>query len=449
MTKRDARFLILATVLLLAPELAAQGRPAANARTYDAYAGNYRVTRDHILGIDRFITDMGDTTLLFSDYQSGVVRRLFQVSETDFVMGPAFGLRSPAELQVRFDKDEQDNLTGISLRPTGGTASFAKRVPLREEKVVFNNGPVRLAGTLMMPATEGLHPAIVLLHGSGPLTRYSFGPYPHFFTSLGLAVLIYDKRGTGASTGTRLDSSTGTLMIPTYYPDDLANDAVAAFRFLQGREEINHKEIGFWGSSEGGMLTTQVAARSKDVAFIINSSGFMGPLWQTLIYQVEALMSGRGESRSEIDSALAFTKLWMSVAQTGNDYELFTKRRQQISKDKRPWLFWSSGDFTSLEEMRWGWTHILRFSPLPALNRVACPVLGIFGEVDQITDPFDATVNMREVLSQAGNKDFTLTIIPNASHSLMKMPSRKGMAYGVFETLRSWLLKRVHMVEPS
>ena len=447
--RRDARFLILSTVLLLAPELAAQGGPAANARIYDAYAGNYRVTPDHMLGIDRFITDLGDTTLLFSDYQSGVVRRLFQVSDTDFVMGPAFGEQSPAELRVRFGKDAQGNVTGIALRPTGGTASFATRVPLREEGVVFTNGPVRLAGTLMMPAIKGLHPAIILLHGSGPLTRSSFGPYPHFFTSLGLAVLIYDKRGTGASTGTRLDASTGALTIPAYYPDDLANDALAAFRFLQGREGINPQQIGFWGSSEGGMLTTQVAARSNDVAFIINSSGFMGPLWQTLVYQVEALMSGRGESRSEIDSALAFTKLWMRVAQTGNDYQLFLKRRRQISQDKRPWLFWSSGDFTSVEQMRWGWTHVLRFSPLPALSRVACPVLGIFGELDQITDPFDATVNMREVLSQAGNKDFTLELIPNASHSLMETPSRKGMASGVFETLRSWLLERVQVVEPS
>jgi hypothetical protein len=48
----------------------------------------------------------------------------------------------------------------------------------------------------------------MLLLGSGPLTRYSFGPCPHFFTSLGFAVLIYDKRGTGASTGVRLDAST-------------------------------------------------------------------------------------------------------------------------------------------------------------------------------------------------------------------------------------------------
>ena len=48
--------------------------------------------------------------------------------------------------------------------------------------------PTRTAGTCPPSAPSSLH-------GSGPLTRYSFGPYPHFFMSLGFAVVIYDKPG--------------------------------------------------------------------------------------------------------------------------------------------------------------------------------------------------------------------------------------------------------------
>jgi len=54
---------------------------------------------------------------------------------------------------------------------------------------------------------------------SGLLTRFSFGPYPHFFTSLGFAVLIYDKRGTGASFGTLLDASNGNVDGTSLLPD--------------------------------------------------------------------------------------------------------------------------------------------------------------------------------------------------------------------------------------
>jgi uncharacterized protein len=360
-------------------------------------------------------------------------------------MGPGFDTSSPVELNIRFVRNEGGAITAVSIQPVGGAASVAERVALRQEDVKFVNGDVTLAGTLMLPATQGPHPTIILLHGSGPLTRYSFGPYPHFFTSLCLAVLIYDKRGTGASNGTRLDASTGDLrpLPAAYYPDDLAEDAISAFRYLQGRPEIDPRKIGFWGSSEGGMLATQVAARLKDVAFIINSSGFMGPLWKTLIYQVEAVLGARGAAKTEIRQALAFTKLWMRVAQTGNDYELFLNQRQAVRNDKQPWLSWLGDDFTSLEQMRWDWDHILVFDPLPALKKVTCPVLGVFGEFDVSTDASAATMEMRRVLSAAGHKDFTLKIFPRAGHSLAEMPSGNRMAPGVFDTLRSWQLARV------
>ncbi|MGA8440009.1 MAG: alpha/beta hydrolase [Candidatus Sulfotelmatobacter sp.] len=320
-------------------------------------------------------------------------------------------------------------------------------MPLTEQEVVIANGQVRLSGTLMIPGTKGPHPAIILLHGSGPLTRYSFGPYPHFFASLGFAVLIYDKRGTGSSTGVRLDASTGDLTpLPVaYYPNDLVNDALAAFAFMRRRKEINPREVGVWGSSEGGMLATQVAARSKDVAFAIDSSGFMGPLWQTLLYQTDTFLRQTGVPAAQVDEALEFTKLWMRVARTGEGYELFVKKREEVRRDKKPWLSWSSDDFASLEQMRWDWDHILSFTPLPALKRVTCPVLGVYGELDQSTDASDAASNMRKVLAESGNRDFMVKVFPNAGHSLSEQPSGNRMAPGVFETLRSWLLRRVRL----
>ncbi|HTF31477.1 MAG TPA: alpha/beta fold hydrolase, partial [Flavitalea sp.] len=240
-----------------------------------AYCGNYRITERHQIGIDRFITDDGKNAVLISDYSSGVVRRLFPVGQNRFVMGPGFNTATPTELTLTFVKDKQGAVKGVSLRNAQGAEQFAQRVPLRQERMSFQNADAKLDGTLLIPSTKGPHPAIVLLHGSGPLTRYSFGPYPHFFTSLGFAVLIYDKRGAGSSSGTRIDASTGAAMKNSFYPDELAGDALAAMRVLQQRKDIDPGKIGFWGSSEGGMLATQVAARSRRVAFAINSSGFM------------------------------------------------------------------------------------------------------------------------------------------------------------------------------
>jgi pimeloyl-ACP methyl ester carboxylesterase len=421
--------------------LAADGDtgPGAHPEQY----GNYRVDDNRLLGIDQFITDDGQRTMLFSDYSSGVVRRLFPGAGADLVMGPGFNNPTPAELFVRFVKDERGTTTGISLQHADGSKTFAARVPLKEEEVSFEQADAKLAGTLLLPATKGPHPAIILLHGSGPLTRYKFGPYPHFFTSLGFAVLIYDKRGTGASTGLRMDASTGTVMKPAFYPDDLANDALAAFRFLRQRKDIDSRKIGFWGSSEGGMLATYVASRSRDVAFAINSSGFMEPLWQTFQWQVGAILGAAGKPAADIEKQRAFVDLWMQAARTGEGWEEFKNREKEMVAANGSWIFQTRGPFTSVEQMRWDWDHILTFDPLPALGRVTCPVLGVFGELDTSTPAQRTAENMRRVLTQAGHKDFVIKVFPNAGHSLSELPSKSRMAPGVFETLRSWLREHV------
>ncbi len=430
-----AAFLLSASGLCPAADNRAQENP------HLALYGNYRVADDHLLGIDRFITDDGQDTLLISDYSSGVVRRLFPTSGTEFVMGPGFNTATPAELTVRFVKDERGTVTGMTLRRANGTHSLAGRVPLETEDIFFEQADAKLAGTLLTPTTKGPHPAIILLHGSGPLTRHKFGPYPHFFTSLGFAVLIYDKRGSGASTGVRKDASTGTEMKSSFYPDDLAKDALAAMRFLQQREDIDSQRIGFWGSSEGGMLATYVASRSKDVAFAINSSGFMEPLWETLHWQVGAILRAAGASDVDIEKEQAFVDLWMRVARTGEGWEEFRRREQEMIESDGSWIFQTRGPFTSLDQLRWDWDHVLTFDPLPALAKVTCPVLGVFGELDTATPAQRTAENMRRVLTRAGHKDFTIKIFPKAGHSLSELPSKSRMAPGVFATLRSWLLE--------
>jgi hypothetical protein len=364
-------------------------------------------------------------------------------------MGPAFNTESPAELTVRFSKDKQGTVTGITLRRADGTETFAAPIPLRKEEVSFEQADAKLVGTLITPQSKGPHPAIILLHGSGPLTRDKFGPYPYFFSSLGLAVLVYDKRGSGASTGLRMDASTATVMKPAHYPDDLANDALAALRFLQQRKDIDPNRIGVWGTSEGGMLAIQVAARSKDVVFAINSSGFMEPLWETLRYQVEPVLRDAGVSKAGIQRQVAFIDLWLSVARTGQGWDEFQRREQEIIQTDGSWFFQSRGKYTSLEEMRWDWDHILTFNPLPALEKVTCPVLGLFGELDPLTPAEKTADNMRRVLTEAGHKDFTIKIFPKAGHSLSELPSKSRMALGVFQTLRSWILERTHLNQPS
>ncbi|HEY6641933.1 alpha/beta hydrolase family protein [Povalibacter sp.] len=433
--------------LLAVLDLSSAAQPEGGASVESAPYGNYRISDQHQLGIDRFVTDDGKDAVLISDYSTGVVRRLFPVTQERFVMGVGFNTASPAELTLTFVKDDRGTVRGVSLRDARGVEQFAQRVSLRTEAVSFQNTDAKLEGTLLIPSTHGPHPAIVLLHGSGPLTRYSFGPYPHFFTSLGFAVLIYDKRGSGRSSGTRVDASTGVAMKNSLYPDELVGDALAAMHLLQQRKDIDPQKIGFWGSSEGGMLTTQVAARAEEVAFAINSSGFMEPLWQTLRYQATAIPRSQGAAVTKIEQEAAFVDWWLGVARTGKGWDDFQQAQQQLSAAGRGWLFQSRGPFTSLEQLRWDWNHVLTFDPLVELTKVRCPVLGVFGELDPLTPAHRTVENMSRTLTATGNKDFTFKIFPHAGHSLSELPEKNRMAPGVFDTLRTWLLARVQVTD--
>jgi pimeloyl-ACP methyl ester carboxylesterase len=424
---------------LLAISDVGRAAPDDDLHSLAQFRGVYRAGAEHAIGIDSFITDDGTATLLMSDYESGLVRRMFEMATDSFVVGSGFNTDSPLELTVDFRRDAAGKIGGMSVRTAGGGEYAATLVRMAEHQVQFESETASLGGTLIVPEYDGVRPAIALLHGSGPLTRHSFGPYPYFFASLGFAVLVYDKRGTGESTGTRVDASTGRVMAPEIYPAGILADAVAAFRYLRGRSEIDGTRIGFWGSSEGGMLATQAAAEIPQAAFAINSSGFMGPLWQTTLYQAAAYPRRAGASEADIAEYVAFTQQWLEVARTGYGWNEFVARREEMRAKNPRVLFWSSNEFESVEEMRWYWDHVLSFTPLPALARARTPVLGVFGEIDVSTESSVAAENLRRTLAAAGNPDVTVKIFPGANHSL-NVSSGAGMAPGVFETLRSWLL---------
>ena len=100
-------------------------------------------------------------------------------------------------------------------------------------------------------------PAVIAVLGSGPAPRCYSLSRAREWARLGYAVLIYDKRGSGASGG---DWQTSSL-------DDLADDVVAADRFLRGRRDIRADRIGLWAHSQGGWIAPRAIARGADVAF--------------------------------------------------------------------------------------------------------------------------------------------------------------------------------------
>ena len=440
-----ALLLQLFVILVVGPG-AASGQQASTAEAVSAerLAGNYQLADKTVLGIDSFSGGGGPPVPLFTDYTTGVIRTLFPLAGDRFGMGPGFGVQSPVERTLRVIQDSTGAIIAIGLQHAGEDEVVAKRLPSDAREITFRSEDATLMGTLLRPSTPGPHPAMVLLHGSGRLTRHSFGPYPRFFASLGFAVLVYDKRGAGASSGTFFPRT-------AFYPEPYLRDAVAAVKFLKGRDDINPKHIGLWGTSEGGMLTTQVAA-VENVALVINSSGFMMPMFEQVLYNIEAQLHADGFGATEVADAVKFETFALEVMRTGNRWDEY-ERAQSAALRTKWWAayFGSSKGFSSLEGIRWQWEHVYRFDPLAALQAVTCPVLGLFGALDTSTPAQLTARNMENVLRTAGNRDVTIRIFERGNHPLMEartggnaeVPGLARMVPGVFDTIRSWLSSRI------
>ena len=286
----------------------------------------------------------------------------------------------PLNLAAIFDGElKADAITG-KLEVIGVQATFylhrstEEALPYRQEEVRFVNGPVTLRGTLTLPLGGGKHPAIVFTHGGGPDTRDLSRFYADLFARKGIASLIYDKRGVGAS-APELDWGRASF-------SDLAGDALAGVRLLQGRREVDGRRIGLYGPSNGAWVVEYAAARSQNVAFMVVISGGGIPAWESEVYRVEAQARDQEFSEDEVHDAVKFMQQKFAVARSGEGWEDFQKVMDQ-SRSKR-WFHLVNAP-GSLERLREAWSGQFSYDPFLDLQKLRIPVLGIFGALDTET----------------------------------------------------------------
>ena len=162
-------------------------------------------------------------------------------SDGQFVAGPSVSTGFPVAVRLRMVRDGADRVQRVDFERRGKVVQALRKEFYSEVPVRYGNGDVSIAGSLLLPSSPGPHAAIVMIHGSGAVTRDALRPFADHFARNGVAVLITDKRGTGLSTG-RWARATF---------DDLAEDALAGVRYLRSRPEIQANAIGVHGMSLG------------------------------------------------------------------------------------------------------------------------------------------------------------------------------------------------------
>ena len=303
------------------------------------------------------------------------------------------------------------------------------------QEITFKNGDVTLAGTLTLPSGNNPHPAVIFVHGSGAASRESNRFYADLFARRGIATLIYDKRGVGASTG---DWRYAHL-------EDLAEDALAGVRLLKSRKDINPNQIGIFGGSQGGWVAPLAASRSKDVAFVITSAGSAFTPTHLAKWRSVTYVRNAGYSDEIVQRASALMDLQFdSVRREGwvKGWEKYEAELQKVRNEA-----W----FPLLSAMRnplngsWfmPFTASIDFDPIPVYENLNVPVLAILGESDSLV-PARETAAMLERIKKEKNKDITVAILSGADHN-MNRPTGARPVPEYAETMINWILRRVNV----
>lgn len=140
-----------------------------------------------------------------------------------------------------------------------------------EDLTVRASDGVLLSGTLSIPRWHKPIGAVVVVHGSGPLTRDHVRGDVRSLVANGFAVLHYDKRGTGRSQGEYIPSSSTPM--PRII-DVLAGDAETMMTFLHQRFQKDDIDLGFFGASQAGWIIPLAVTKCRGIpSFLIIISG--------------------------------------------------------------------------------------------------------------------------------------------------------------------------------
>jgi len=280
---------------------------------------------------------------------------------------------------------------------------------LERDDVSWTNGDVTLAGTLYKPDGRGKHPTFIFLHGSGPDTRKgsTYTQYARNLVKKGYAVLLYDKRGAGESTGDW--KSTDYV--------DLAQDAVKGIEYLLTRKDVNKKAIGVIGSSEGGWTAPIVENVSPHVSrMILISAPPMTPAEQGN-FEWSLELRAQGLSESDIAEVMTLERQRDLVRKTDSGWNELDEAIEAAKK--RPWYEAAgSPGRPDKNHPRYEWLRRnMDYDPIPSLKRVNVPVLLMYGAKDPLVDAKTSAAIMAQLAKDEG-KDFTIYTYPDGGHNL-------------------------------
>jgi hypothetical protein len=303
----------------------------------------------------------------------------------------------------------------------------------QQEELQFQSDGPTLAGTLHRPDGPGPHPALVMLQGSGAADRDSDGYFPPIrdhFVENGIAVYSWDKPGIGESSG---DWHQRDLF-------DRATEALDAIRCLRDQPGIDPARVGIWGHSQGGWIGPLAASQTSDLAFLVINSGPGITLPAQNLYGMEHVLRRDGASEDEISAALDFMRAVNEASAQARPYEEVAATLLSPARGTAGGTY-----FGEVDAALWG--HFVAFGrrpydPVTSLDRINCPTLAIFGELDVLTPATESAAIFTAAFEKSGNEHLTIITFPGADHRI-RVGDPHSFAPGYLEAMSSWIRQQV------
>jgi fermentation-respiration switch protein FrsA (DUF1100 family) len=230
---------------------------------------------------------------------------------------------------------------------------------------------------------------------------------------------------------------------------DFADDAEAGVTFLKTRSEVDPHRIGLIGHSEGGVIAPMVAARDKDVAFVVMMAGTGVPGDRIIVEQGRLIAEAAGESKQKAGENAEKQRQTLALVENDKDPEnLETVLGVKLATEGVP----DAQIAAQIKALTSPWfRYFLTYDPATALRKVTCPVLAINGSLDLQVPPALNLPAIRQALDEAGNKHYEVDELPGLNHLFQTAKTGSPAEYAEIEEtmspialdkIASWILKQ-------
>ena len=390
-------------------------------------AGNYAIARDRVISMGPM--DEANGWLAFFDSKTLRGGILYALSDSVLFSGPSFGIDYPVVIRATIERDNAGRVRSLRWEEEGREARRARRLDdLEQEDVAFQNGDVRLVGNVTLPKSAGRHPAVILIHGCcGTIPTRDFGYWSAYLAHHGFAVLAFDRRGGGESTG---DANASY--------EELARDVLAGLKMLQARPDIDSPHIGLYGMSNGGYVAPLAAVRSGgQVAFVAVRSGSARPVGGNIDYEVGNDLRSQGFDERAVDRAVAIRRRVTDfvVQRPEISPAAWDSLKAEVNRvADEPWFGWSRTAWVPLVSvsdpdgraylatLRSAW----EYDPMPYWKQVRMPIYVMLGGLDRSVPSQGTASALRSAFSLVKHPDATVRLFPNGDHGLLVADEGRG-----------------------